>query len=119
MGVFDIKYIPQTAIKGQVLANLVVEFTEGVKGGENEERDRAGREVMVILVSPSPYYELYLDGATNKKDSGIGIFMISPKHITIKKSFRLNFSATNNEAKYKALLAGLSSVKKLEGGGGS
>ena len=43
--------------------------------------------------------------------------MISPKHITIKKSLRLNFFATNNEAKCEALLAGLSSVTKLREGG--
>ena len=28
LGVFDIKYMPHTPIKGQVLANLVAEFTE-------------------------------------------------------------------------------------------
>ena len=28
LGAFDIKYMPRTPIKGQVLANLVVEFTE-------------------------------------------------------------------------------------------
>ena len=33
LGAFDIKYIPRTSIKGQVLADLVAEFTE-------PERDR-------------------------------------------------------------------------------
>ena len=28
LGAFDIKYIPHTSIKGQVLASLVAEFTE-------------------------------------------------------------------------------------------
>ena len=28
LGVFDIKYMPCTLVKGQVLANLVAEFTE-------------------------------------------------------------------------------------------
>ena len=28
LGVFDIKYMPRTLVKGQVLANLVAEFTE-------------------------------------------------------------------------------------------
>ena len=28
LGVFDIKYMPHIPVKGQVLANLVVEFTE-------------------------------------------------------------------------------------------
>ena len=70
---FDIKYLPWTAIKGQVLADLVAEFTEGAEGGEYKECDRVGREVMVILASPSPYWELYVDEAANQKGSGIGI----------------------------------------------
>ena len=28
LGAFDIKYMPRTSVKGQVLANLVAEFTE-------------------------------------------------------------------------------------------
>ena len=28
LGAFDIEYMPHTPVKGQVLANLVVEFTE-------------------------------------------------------------------------------------------
>ena len=32
LGAFDIKYMPRTSIKGQVLADLVVEFAEGPTG---------------------------------------------------------------------------------------
>ena len=32
---------------------------------------------------------------------------ISPEKITIEKSLKLGFSATNNEAEYKALLIGM------------
>ena len=28
LGVFDIKYLPRTSVKGQVLADLVAEFAE-------------------------------------------------------------------------------------------
>ncbi|XP_075633812.1 uncharacterized protein LOC142606330 [Castanea sativa] len=35
--------------------------------------------------------------------------------IIIEKSLRLNFSATNNEAEYEALLAGMAMVQKVEG----
>ena len=34
----------------------------------------------------------------------MGLVLVSPEKITIEKSLRLSFSATNNEAKYKALL---------------
>ena len=38
-----------------------------------------------------------------------------PKKITIEKSLRLGFSATNNEAEYKALLMGMMMVQKMGG----
>ena len=41
------------------------------------------------------------------------LVLISPERITIEKSLRLDFSATNNEAKYEALLEGMSMVQKL------
>ena len=41
--------------------------------------------------------------------------MISPDGITLEKSLRLGFSATNNKAEYEALLAGLTAMQKLGG----
>ena len=54
-----------------------------------------------------------MDGTANQKGSRIGIVMISPDGITLEKSLRLGFSATNNEAEYEALLAGLIAMQKL------
>ena len=34
----------------------------------------------------------------------MGLVLISPKKVTIEKSLRLGFSATNNEVEYEALL---------------
>ena len=45
----------------------------------------------------------------------MGLVLVFPEKITIKKSFRLNFSATNNEAEYEALLQGMQMVQKLGG----
>ena len=39
--------------------------------------------------------------------------MVSPKSITIEKSLRLGFLATNNKAEYEALLEGMSMIQKL------
>ena len=36
LGAFDIKYMPRTSIKGQVLADLVVEFTESLMEEDKE-----------------------------------------------------------------------------------
>ena len=45
----------------------------------------------------------------------MGLVLVSPEKITIEKSLRLNFSATNNEAEYKALLKGMVMVQILGG----
>ena len=45
----------------------------------------------------------------------MGLVLVSLERITIEKSLRLGFSATNNEAEYEALLEGMSIVQKLGG----
>ena len=45
----------------------------------------------------------------------MGLVQISPKRAIIEKSLRLRFSATNNEAKYEALLQGMAMVQKMGG----
>ena len=47
-------------------------------------------------------------------DQGWGV-LVSPEKITVEKSLRLNFSATNNEVEYEALLKGIEMVQKLGG----
>ena len=53
---------------------------------------------------------MYVDGAANQRGSRVGLVLVSPKKITIEKSLRLGFSATNNKAEYEALLEGMSMV---------
>ena len=45
----------------------------------------------------------------------MGLILISPERITIEKSLRLDFSATNNKAEYEALLVGMAMVQKIGG----
>ena len=56
---------------------------------------------------------MYVDGVANQRGSGVGLVLISSKKITIEKSLRLGFLATNNEAKYEALLVGMAMVQKM------
>ena len=58
---------------------------------------------------------MYVDGAANQRGSGVGPILITPERATIEKSLRLGFSATNNEAEYKALLQGMVMVQKMGG----
>ena len=45
----------------------------------------------------------------------MGPVVVSPEKIIIKKSLRLDFLATNNEAEYEALLMGMAIVQKMGG----
>ena len=45
----------------------------------------------------------------------MGLVLVSPERITIEKSLTLNFSVTNNKAKYEALLMGMMMVQKMGG----
>lgn len=60
-------------------------------------------------------WKVYIDGAANQKGSGVGLVLRSPERITIEKSLRLDFWATNNEAEYEALLMGMTMVQKMGG----
>ena len=115
LGAFDIKYMPHTSIKGQVLADLVAEFTEP----QIEELQSAGnmdeKLVGTIFQYCLPAWEVYVDGASNQKGSGIGLVLISPEKVIIEKSLRLDFSATNNEAEYETLLIGMAMVQRMGG----
>ena len=115
MGAFDIKYMPRTSIKGQVLANLVAEFTESLLDTEDEEQNSGGRQVKVVSLLEPSSWKLYVDGATNQRGFEVGLIVVSPNKITIEKFLRLGFSVTNNEVEYEALLIGIAMVQKMGG----
>ena len=58
---------------------------------------------------------MYIDGALNQKGSGVGLVLISPEIVIVEKSLRLDFSATNNEAEYEAIMIGIAMVQRMGG----
>ena len=50
LGAFDIKYMPRTSIKGQVLADLVVEFVECLEEMDGENHNMGERLIGIISV---------------------------------------------------------------------
>ena len=69
---------------------------------------------MVTLQEPLSW-KVYIIGAVNQRGSRVGLVLISLEKITIEKSLRLGFSATNNEAEFEALLVGMTMVQKMGG----
>ncbi|XP_050289638.1 uncharacterized protein LOC126727764 [Quercus robur] len=115
LGAFDIKYMPRTSVKGQVLTDLVVEFAEcpeevNVNQGHTDEKS-----VGLISTQGGSFWRVYVDGAANQRGAGLGLVLISLEEVIIEKSLRLGFSATNNESEYEALIMGMSMVRKMGG----
>ncbi|CAL9010263.1 unnamed protein product [Prunus brigantina] len=80
LGEFDIHYKPRPATKGQAVADFISEFTE--------------RSTMA-------------NGSSNAQGCGAGLVLISPDKVVLEYALRFKFHASNNEAEYEALLAGL------------
>ena len=51
-----------------------------------------------------------MDGASSTMGASDGIVIITLEGVRLEHSFRLGFRASNNEAKYEALLVGLRTV---------
>ena len=115
LGAFDIKYMPWTSIKGQVLADLIAKFAEPPMEIVAEEQNMDGQSVGTISVQGPLRWKVYVDGIANHRGSGVGLVLISLEKIIIEKSLRLGFSTTNNEAEYEALLQGMTMVQKMGG----
>ncbi|XP_074565139.1 uncharacterized protein LOC141821675 [Curcuma longa] len=92
LGEYDIQYQPRTAIKAQALADFLVEIP----------KDEAEEE-----------WKVYVDGSSNKQGSGVGVLLVSPKGEEIRLAIQLSFKASNNEAEYEAVLAGLQAAKRM------
>ena len=99
---FDIRYKPKRAIKGQVLAYFVMEFTPP----DLAKKTRATPDL--------PIWKLSVDGAANAQGSGAGLILTSPDVIDIEYALRFGFQASNNEAEYEAVVVGLNLVHSME-----
>ena len=89
---YDIQYQPRSAIKAQDLVDFIIE----VQGPEEEGT-----------------WKVYVDGSSTRQGSGIGILLISPREDKLQLSVRLNYRATNNEAEYEALIAGVQAARHV------
>ena len=98
LGHFDIEYRPQVAIKAQVLVDFVAEFTYPQEEEELQNKTQT----------------IQTDGSATKKAGRAGVVFISPEEEILKYVVRLQFPATNYEAKYKALLIELCRARVLE-----
>ncbi|XP_058192044.1 uncharacterized protein LOC131309421 [Rhododendron vialii] len=141
---FDIQFEPRTAIKGQVLADFFAELTPGLQDEANAlatTADEARIQEEEVLEGPSvcqteplrarysfgrkkpkrqwklfsgDAWRLTVDGASNVHGAGAGIVLVSPSGTVHESVVSIGYTATNNEAEYEALIAGLQLALRLD-----
>ena len=92
---FDTQHCPRTAIKGQTVADLIIEFAQSEGKG----------------VEIAAQWSIHTDESSNRRVGGAGVVIQTPEGYKIECMIRLDFPMTNNEARYVALVAGLDLTK--------
>ena len=87
-----ITYASQTAIKSQVLADFIVEWTE---------------VQMPQAVVDQEYWTMYFDRSLMKKGASVGLVFVSPLGVHMRYMVWLHFPSSNNTTEYEALINGL------------
>jgi len=99
---FDIKFMPQKAVKGQAIANFLA--THPCPDNEELVDDLPDDEVMLAEIKT---WQLYFDRATRSRGAGVGIVFVTPSGGLIPYSFALLEICPNNMAEYKVLIISL------------
>jgi len=89
---------PRGPIKGQVYADFVAELSPGSAQQEEE---------------VSFKWVLSVDGSSNQQGSGVGVILEGPNGLLIEQNLRFAFKASNNQAEYEALIAGMLLAKEM------
>lgn len=100
---FDIDYVDQKSIKGQVIEDQLV---EAPLQGDNPLIVEFPNDA-IMNVSTSTKWQLYFDGSCTQNGSGVGIPLITPQGDCIPKSYKIAFACTNNIVEYEALITGI------------
>jgi hypothetical protein len=93
-----LSYAPHKAIKSQVLADFLAEWTD---------------TQLPPVQLQAELWTMYFGRSLMKIGVGAGLLFISPLRVHMRYVIRLHFAASNNVAKYEALIAGLRIVVEL------
>nr|GEX60336.1 reverse transcriptase domain-containing protein [Tanacetum cinerariifolium] len=95
LGEHNITYRPRTSVKGQILADFLIEIP-----GENPQAAPAAE-------TQQEPWTLFTDGSSCVDGSDAGLILTNPEGIEFTYALRFQFAASNNEVEYEALIAGL------------
>lgn len=91
---YGIDYQLRLSMKGQVMIEFIAKVPQ--PHTPDKKSGKAG------------WWILHVDGASRSSGSGVGLLLESPTEKQLEQSIRLEFPISNNEAKYEAILSGLS-----------
>ncbi|GJS51271.1 reverse transcriptase domain-containing protein [Tanacetum coccineum] len=103
LGEYAIHYRPRVSVKGQILADFIV---------ERPEEDSPDTLMKVEEALPEPWI-LFTDGSSCTDGSGARLILTNPEGMKFTYALRFRFDATNNEAEYEALIAGLRIAEQM------
>jgi ribonuclease HI len=95
---YELEYKTLSAVKGQVLADFMVEH---------------GMEEAEVCTVEEDVWKLWFDGSVCSHGQGVRCFVMSPSSTTYELCIRLDFRCTNNQVKYEALLSGLEVLAEM------
>nr|GEY38858.1 reverse transcriptase domain-containing protein [Tanacetum cinerariifolium] len=101
LGEHNISYKPRIEVKGQILAGFII---------EKPDTDVAPPWSKVKLHEP---WILFTNISSCVDESGAGLILTNPEGMEFTYALRFEFTATNNEAEYEALIAGLRIVTRM------
>jgi hypothetical protein len=87
-----LSYAPRKAIKSQVLADFLAEWTD---------------TQLPLAQLQAELWTMYFDGSLMKTGAGAGLLFVSPLEVHMRYVIRLHFPTSNNIAEYEVLVTGL------------
>ncbi|GKD82103.1 reverse transcriptase domain-containing protein [Tanacetum coccineum] len=102
-GEHDIYYRPRTSVKGQILMDFIMEHP----------KDDPPNTPMEDKEELSDPWIMFTDGSSCIDGSGAGLILTNPEGVEFTYALRFRFDATNNEAKYEALIVGLRIAEQM------
>ena len=101
-----------TVIKSQTIADLLAQFSgDDSSSISHEVLGGMGETLLKDLVDS--IWTLKFDGSSTSSSSGAGIVLIREDGETIAKSFKLDFSCSNNASEYEAYITGLAITHEM------
>jgi ribonuclease HI len=103
---YEITTETPTAIKSQAIADLLAQFPgEDSSSISHEVPGEIGEALLADLADST--WTLKFDGSSTSSSSGAGIVLTRKDGETIAKSFKLDFSCSNNASEYEAYITRL------------